>query len=196
MATRPSPWLLAGLLAAILALTLLAPEEKTLAAGIRPVYVHVGLTWAGMVLLLAAGGTGLALAFAPHHALERWQARLYLVGMAFFALGLVISLAAAQMNWGGIPFREPRFLTALNVLVIGSLAAGLARLASNPRLSGLARALPALVLFLSLRGQSFGLHPQSPVSSAPPAIKLTFYAMFILMLACSGWWLWRLAKPA
>lgn len=196
MKRSPSPWLLAALLAAMLALALLAPAEKTLGDGIKIVYVHVAFTWTGMLLLGLAALLGLALLVAPRPPWAARQARLLALGLAFFALGFGMSIAASLVNWGGVPAREPRFLTSMNVLVIGLVAWALARILTHPRLAALVRAAPVAFLIWSVRSSTVVLHPDSPVSTAPPGIRYTFLGMFALALALAGWWLWKLGVRA
>jgi hypothetical protein len=186
----------AVLLAALLLLAWLAPAERTLGDGIKVVYVHVAFTWTGMVLLGLAAILGVAAFLAPRRAWAAWQARLFGLGLAFFGLGFGLSLAASLVNWGGVPVREPRFLTSLNVLVIGLVGWGLAKLLAGPRLAALLRAAPVVFLIWSVRSSTVVLHPDSPVSTAPPGIRYTFLGMFALALALAGWWLWRLNPRA
>ncbi len=191
----PSPWLLIALLATAAAVTLLAPEERTLAAGIRPVYVHVALTWTGMLLLVFAALLGLLAQFNSGWRGTGRQADVFLLGLAFFGLGFCISLLAGWVNWGGIPLREPRFILSVNVLVLGLLAFALGKVLAHPRLSPLLLAVPVILLLASTRLQSFGLHPQGPVASAPLPIRGTFYLLFLVFLGCAGWLLcWLTAR--
>lgn len=189
-----SPWLPGLLAAAALALALLAPEEKTLGDGIRVVYVHVALTWTGMLLLGGTALLGLLVAAQPRPAWAAFQRRLYGVALAFFGLGYGMSMVASLVNWGGVPVREPRFITSMNVLVIGIIAWFLANLFENPRLAALLRAAPVLFLIWSVQTSTVVLHPESAVNTAPPGIRFTFLGMFAIMLALSGWFLthtWR-----
>ncbi|TAK13868.1 MAG: hypothetical protein EPO32_03675 [Anaerolineae bacterium] len=181
---------------AALLLAVLAPEEKTLGDGIRVVYVHVALTWTGMLLLGGTALLGLAVVAVPRPAWAAFQRRLYGVALAFFALGYGMSMLASLVNWGGVPIREPRFITSMNVLVIGVIAWFLADLFENPRLAGLLRAAPVLFLVWSVQTSTVVLHPASAVNTAPPGIRYTFLGMFAIMLALAAWGLWPGARRA
>ena len=56
---------------------IISPEEKTLGAGIKPVYLHVSLTWVGMILALVCALIGLGLAISGHERLANLQRRVF-----------------------------------------------------------------------------------------------------------------------
>jgi hypothetical protein len=72
----------------------LAPAERSLGDGIRWVYVHVGLVWAGTVALGVAGVAGVALAAVGQAALAAWVQPTWRAGLAAFALGVGFSMIA------------------------------------------------------------------------------------------------------
>lgn len=167
-----------------------SPEERTLGAGIKPVYLHVSLTWMGMILLTLTGGLGLILILIPHPKLANWHKIIFLTGLGFYLLGFMVSIVASFVNWGGIPFQEPRIRGALNVGVVGIAAWVLGELVRNKRISGAASTLPPLFILMTGNSSRMVLHPENPVSTSPLGIKTTFFVMFGLALLLSIWTMW------
>lgn len=168
---------------------IISPEEKTLGAGIKPVYLHVSLTWVGMILALVCALIGLGLAISGHERLANLQRRVFLAFLIFFGVGFLVSLYASWLNWGGIPLQEPKFRTAANVLAAGIGAWALREMLSAPHLKGLSGLIPAVFLLLSKRSPRMALHPDNPVISSPIGIKGAFYAMFALAILLAIWFL-------
>lgn len=191
-------WLLAlNLILQILVLWL-SPEEKTIGVGIKPVYFHVSLTWAGMILLLITALLGLIVLVSGSVVIANWQRSFLLASLCFYGAGFLISMYASYVNWGGIPFREPRLLGALNVLVSALAVWFLSEILSNHRIKAVLAWIP--VAFMLTAGQSsrIVLHPDNPVATSPLSIKLTFLLMFGLAILLSVWFIWvqrRGTKP-
>jgi hypothetical protein len=191
-------WLILALIVILqIVVLVISPEEKTLGTGIKPVYLHVSLTWVGMILALLCALLGLGLAISGHERLGAWQRRVFLAFLISFGVGFLVSLYASWLNWGGIPIQEPKFRTATNVLVAGIGAWALREIVSHPRLKGLSGVIPAFFLFLSKRSPRMVLHPDNPVVSSPIGIKGSFYSMFALGILLAIWFLvWYPRKPA
>ena len=64
---------------------------------IRPVYLHVSATVAGMLLLYAAAGLGLLRTAGLLPRFDAWLRRVWMAGVVMFALGYALSLLAAQV---------------------------------------------------------------------------------------------------
>lgn len=187
-ARRPAYWLTPALiLMAQAAVLVFSPEERTLGARIKPVYLHVSLTWAGMLLLAVSGALGLGLAVSKSEKLDSWLKTVLTVGWGLYIIGFIVSLMASFINWGGVPFKEPRVLGSLNVLVVASVALALVNWNNLRRINGLLGITPAALMFFSGSGSRMALHPEGPVSTSPPGIKLTFYGMFLLAMLLGGW---------
>jgi len=93
-------WLLPVLLlVAGAAILVFAPDEKTMGSGIKPVYVHVAFSWAGMVGVLIGGVLGLWVLVKDNRQWHHWMEAVAWVGVIWFLLGVVISFAAAKANW-------------------------------------------------------------------------------------------------
>ena len=144
-------WFLALIVMLQISILILSPEERTIGAGIKPVYLHVSLTWAGMILLASTGLLGLVLIVFPNPGLARWHRILLISALGFYTVGFLVSMIASLVNWGGIPFQEPRIRGAINVVVAGIAAWILTELIDNPRVKGLASIVPLTFILLSGR---------------------------------------------
>ncbi len=185
-------WGLLGL--SLLLLWQFSPPERTLGTGIRPVYVHVGLIWTGMIGLIGAGLVGGWLLATGQACARRWARATGWVASAFFLAGLLVSMWASQVNWGGVFLAEPRYLTNFAVLLAALVVQLLAELPLfSSRVLGGLYLMVAGALLLSLRVTPLILHPANPVraSNALP-IQLTFAGFFLLFLAAAGWMVVRL----
>lgn len=109
--------------------TLFGPEEKTLGANVRVVYLHGAWVLAAELAFLAAAVAGLAGLLAhfirriqPVETIfQRWSGAFGRAGLIFWLVYLPLSLWAMQANWNGLFLAEPRFRFALNFAVVGLL---------------------------------------------------------------------------
>jgi magnesium-transporting ATPase (P-type) len=162
--------------------------ERTLGAGIRIVYLHVALTWTGMLGLYAAALLGLPGAIWDRRRLVRWAQAAGQVGAIFFAVSLAVSLLAGRVNWGGLAWREPRTYAMLQVLAATMIILVLQSWLQDTRLRGLLALFPSLLLTWSVWATPLQLHPQNPIGTSPSlAIRLTFYALFALFALAAAW---------
>lgn len=189
------PALVLALLLAVAAVFLwLAPNERTLGAGIKIVYVHVALTRVGTLALLLAGLLGLLGVIWVNDRLLSWLRTVYAAAFICYLAGFLLAMWASQVNWGGIPLWEPRFLSAINILVVGAVCGMLLNLLPLPRLASFSAAVQLTLLFIGVQSNRIALHPVDPVSDAPLDIQNAFSGMFILALLLWFWLLWVLRK--
>ncbi|MEN8242771.1 MAG: hypothetical protein ABFS17_12675 [Chloroflexota bacterium] len=181
-------WLLLGLifLAQLLVLAI-APEEKTIGTGIKPVYFHVSLTWTGMLMLAAAVIFGIGVLLSANQKLTVWQARVLNSGFVLYIFGFLVSMYASVINWGGVPFNEPPVRQAINFMLAGIVLWGSSWWFNTSRMKALLGVLAAGMLLLATESSQSILHPESPVNSSPLSIKTTFYIMFGLGLLLAAW---------
>lgn len=173
-----------------IAVLILSPEERTLGAGIKPVYLHVSLTWTGMVFFLFSAILGIVVLIWGNRQLSCWQRNFFLVAVLFFGVGFIISMYASWVNWGGIPWQEPKIRNALNVLVSGIGIWYLRELIKLERVKGVLGIVPVIYLIIGGRSPQMVLHPDSPVATSPLGIRGTFYILFGLALLLAAWLLW------
>lgn len=108
---------------ALIGLTaLFGPEEKSLGANVRYVYIHGAWVLAAQAALILAGVTGFLALLTHRPAFYRWSAALGRSGMVFWVTYLPLSLIAMQTNWNGLFLAEPRFRLALTLSTTSSSA--------------------------------------------------------------------------
>lgn len=185
-------WIPAALIVALAVIVWLAPNEKTLGEGIKSIYVHVTLTWTGMFGLTVAGLLGLVTLANGSQRIDAWAQTIGWVALALFAAGLIMSLVAAQVNWNGIFWAEPRTAAAMQIVAVALVAQILSTWVRWIRLRGFLHvAVAAFMTWMMLRTQLV-LHPRSPiVTSDSTGIQATFAALFVLCLAVAAWVVWR-----
>ena len=195
MPIQRTNWLLlVFILTAQLIVLRISPDERTLGVGIKPVYLHVSLTWTGMLLLAVSGFLGFGVAISTDEKMASWLKSIYTVGFGIFGVGFLVSLYASVGNWGGVPFREPRVITALNIFVVAAVVWILTRWIPRKRLNGLLSMVPVVFMIMTVKSSTIVLHPDNPVQNSPNGIKYAFYGMFMLALLLAGWWVLTLRK--
>jgi hypothetical protein len=113
----------------IIFLTFFGPEEKSLGANVRIVYLHGAWVLAAEAAFFAAaiaGAVGLVFHFIPaiasrENGFHKWSAALGRTGIVFWLTYLPLSLWAMEANWNGLFLAEPRFRLALTFAVVGLL---------------------------------------------------------------------------
>ncbi|MBN2045179.1 MAG: hypothetical protein JW757_09185 [Anaerolineales bacterium] len=188
-------WLLAVIVFLQLIVLVFSPSEKTLGTGIKPVYLHVSFTWTGMLLLTGTALLGLVVLFSGNLMVSDRQRLLYQSALVFYLVGFLVSMYASWLNWGGIPWQEPKIQSAINVIVAASGAWYLREFIKPVRLKGLAGMIPFMFISMSRSSPRMVLHPDNPVNSSPLGIRTTFLVMFVLAISLAVWFLWvRLGK--
>ncbi|MFQ5398098.1 MAG: hypothetical protein ACE5E7_00715 [Anaerolineae bacterium] len=182
-------WLFWGvLLSAAVIILWLAPEEQTLGQGIRSVYVHVALIWAGLAGLVIAGLLGLLLAATGSRRILAWLQVIGWVGLAFYAAGVGMSIVSSKVNWGNVFWQEPRMQVALNMLAVATLVQLAIAWLPWVRLRGVLAAGLIIVLAWSTLNAPLVLHPRNPIgSSSSSTIQLTFSALTLLSVLSAAW---------
>jgi hypothetical protein len=167
---------------------LLAPPERTLGDGIRWVYVHVALVWAGGLALALAGAGGLAVLASGRPAIVGWVRALWRAGLAVFALGIAFSMAAAYVNWGAVFLAEPRMAASLRFLALATIIEVIATWVARPRLSGLLATVAFALLVWDVGGAQLVMHPEDPIRRATSAgIRWSFLLSFATAVALTAW---------
>lgn len=184
---KASFWALALIILAAAIVVFVSPAEKTLGNGIKPVYVHVSLTWAGMLTFWLTAVLGIWGLVRPGEKRFAWLKVFYFVAFGIYLAGFLVSMLASIVNWGGVPFREPRVLSTINVLVVSAVGGVILVWLRRFRAANLLAVLPLVVIYWSAQSSRLVLHPDSPVSSAPTGIRNSFLGMFILAIALTIW---------
>jgi hypothetical protein len=192
----PFSWFILALLTAA-GLTALGPEEASLGANARIVYLHAAWVLAAEAALALAALTGLAGILGRRERPQRWSAALGRTGIFFWVTYLPLSLWAMQANWNGLFLSEPRFRIAVIFAGTGVLLQIGASLLARPAVTCLLNFAFGLGLWLALSQADYVLHPPpSPIfSSGILSLQLFFVGIVFLTLAAAyfmtRWWLTR-----
>ena len=179
---------LGGLFSLAVILLLLSPAEKTLGDGIKSVYLHVALTWTGMVGIGFSGLIGIVSIFKPSRQITDWITTIGLVALVMFAIGLVISLLAAAINWGAVFWQEPRTSGAIEIIALGVIVQFLSMLPIHNRIKGLLFVLLAVFMAWSVSTTPRVLHPGAAArTSTSASIRLTFFGLFAIVSGVAAW---------
>lgn len=166
---------------------IISPEEKEIAAGIKPVYVHVSLTWTAMLLFFVSGLIAITNIIKRSEKIDKWLKHIFGVALAFHLSGLIMSIISSYINWGGVRLGEAKFQTTIYILIFGGIALLLMNLVKISQINSVLALIPAgLLIWASNQGQ-IGLHPSDPVMNAPASIKYTFLGLFLLMICLASW---------
>jgi hypothetical protein len=182
------------ILAGIAVMTFIGPQEKSLGANVRIVYLHGAWVLTAEVAFLAAALLGAAALVTRRAGLHAWSRALGRTGAAFWVTYLPLSLWAMQSNWNGLFLAEPRFRLALIfaitavLLQIGLWSINLAWLTSAAN----------LLFFISLRvafsTASNIMHPPpSPIFNSGNFLLIAYFVTLNLLtwllafLVTRGW---------
>ena len=198
MAGLKSPffWFILALLTTA-ALTALGPEEKSLGANVRVVYLHGAWVLTAEAALGLSAVAGLLGILTRRELVHHWSTALGRTGLFFWGGDLPLSLWAMQANWNGLFLGEPRFRVAVIFAVTGVLLQIGLTLLARPVFTSLFNILFFIALRIGLTQAGYVLHPPpSPLfSSGILSLQLFFVGIiFLTMVAAyfmTRWWLSR-----
>ena len=198
MASLRSPlfWFVLAVLATA-ALTALGPEEQSLGASVRVVYLHGAWVLTAEMALGFSAAAGLLGILTRSERLHRWSAALGRTGLLFWVTYLPLSLWSMQANWNGLFLGEPRFRLAVIFAVTGVLLQVGLTLLARPVFTSLFNLLFFVALRIGLSQAGYVMHPPpSPIfGSGIVSLQLFFIAVIFLSMVAAGfmtrWWLSR-----
>lgn len=165
-----------------------APAERTLGEGIRWVYIHVALVWAGSLALGVAGMGGLVVLASGRPAAAGWVRATWRAGLLAFALGIGFSMVAARVNWGAVFLEEPRMAASLRFLALAVIIEVIATWIQRPRVTAFLASATFALLLWDVGGAQLIMHPRDPVRTATsPTIQWTFLLGFAIATALTVW---------
>lgn len=97
------------------------PEEQSLGANVRIVYLHGAWVLTAEIAFFAAALAGVIAFITKRDAFHNWSAALGRTGIFFWVTYLPLSLWAMESNWNGLFLSEPRFRLAVIFAVTGVL---------------------------------------------------------------------------
>jgi len=192
----PLFWFVLAVLATA-ALTALGPEEQSLGASVRVVYLHGAWVLTAEAALGLSALAGLLGILTRRERLHHWSAALARTGLFFWVTYLPLSLWSMQANWNGLFLGEPRFRLAVIFAVTGVLLQVGLTLLARPVFTSLFNLLFFVALRIGLSQAGYVMHPPpSPIfGSGILSLQLFFIAViFFSMVAAwfmTRWWLSR-----
>jgi len=202
MSKFKSPLTLFSMTVIVIALlALFGPEEKSLGASVRIVYLHGAWVLAAELALVAAGIAGLLALITRRANFHKWSAALGRTGIFFWVTYLPLSLWAMQSNWNGLFLAEPRFRLAAIFAVTGVLLQAGLWLIDTDWITSASNLLFIVVLRLVFSTAENIMHPPpSPIfNSGNFAIIGFFIALILLSLLAAyfltGWFFTLHKKP-
>lgn len=193
MPTLKSPLLLFfATLIVIALLALFGPEERSLGASVRIVYLHGAWVLAAELAFAAAGLAGLIALLTRRPDFHKWSAALGWTGIFFWVTYLPLSLWAMQSNWNGLFLAEPRFRLAAIFAVTGVLLQAGLWLINTDWITSAANLLFIVVLRVAFATAENIMHPPpSPIFNSGNYAIIGFFLALILLTIIASYFLTR-----
>jgi hypothetical protein len=157
-------------------LALFGPEEKSLGASVRIVYLHGAWVLTAEVAFFAAAIAGIIAFITRREAFHRWSAALGRTGIFFWLTYLPLSLWAMESNWNGLFLSEPRFRLAVIFAVTGVLLQVGLWIINTNWITSLANIIFIIVLRVVFATASNVMHPPpSPIFNSGNYVIIGFF---------------------
>ncbi len=175
-------------------MTFIGPQERSLGANVRLVYLHGAWVLTAEVAFLASALAGAAALLTRRAGLHAWSQALGRTGTLFWVTYLPLSMWAMQSNWNGLFLAEPRFRLALIFAVTAVLLqVGLWSI-NLPWLTSAANIIFIIVLRVSFATASNIMHPPpSPIFNSGNYLLIAYFSALNLLtwvaayLVTRGW---------
>jgi hypothetical protein len=173
-------------------LALFGPEEQSLGANVRVVYLHGAWVLAAELAFIAAGLAGLVALIVRRDTFHHWSAALGRTGIFFWVTYLPLSLWAMQTNWNGLFLSEPRFRLALIFAVTGILLQVGLWLINMDLVTSIANIVFIVVLRVVFTSASNVMHPPpSPIFNSGNFVIIGFFLALIALTLLAAYFLTR-----
>jgi hypothetical protein len=173
-------------------LALFGPEERSLGANVRIVYLHGAWVLAAELAFVAAGVAGLVALVTRSAVFHRWSAALGRTGIFFWVTYLPLSLWAMQSNWNGLFLAEPRFRLAAIFAVTGVLLQVGLWLIDTDWITSTANILYIVILRVVFSTAENVMHPPpSPIFNSGNYAIIGFFLVLILLTLVAAYFLTR-----
>jgi hypothetical protein len=176
----------------IAGLALIGPEEQSLGANVRIVYLHGAWVLTAEIAFLAAALAGLAALVMRSAKWHAWSAAFGRAGIVFWVTYLPLSLWAMQSNWNGLFLAEPRFRLAMTFAIVGVLMQAGLWIVSLGWLTSAANVVFLVVLRVAFSTASNVMHPPpSPIFNSGNYVIIGFFIGLNLLAWLAGFFLAR-----
>jgi hypothetical protein len=173
-------------------LALFGPEERSLGANVRIVYLHGAWVLAAELAFVAAALAGVIALVFRRETFHNWSAALGRTGIFFWVTYLPLSLWAMQSNWNGLFLSEPRFRLALIFAVTGILLQIGLWIINTNWVTSLANILFIVVLRLIFSTAQNVMHPPpSPIFSSGNYAIIGFFLALVALTLLASYFLTR-----
>ena len=173
-------------------LALFGPEEKSLGASVRIVYLHGAWVLAAELALVVSGLAGLLGLITRRADFHAWSAALGRTGIFFWVTYLPLSLWAMQSNWNGLFLAEPRFRLAAIFAVTGVLLQVGLWLINTDWITSAANLIFIIVLRLVFATAENIMHPPpSPIFNSGNFVIIGFFLALIVLTLVAAYFLTR-----
>jgi hypothetical protein len=173
-------------------LALFGPEERSLGANVRIVYLHGAWVLAAELAFGAAAAAGLIGLIARRPNFHNWSGALGWTGIFFWVTYLPLSLWAMQSNWNGLFLAEPRFRLAAIFAVTGVLLQVGLWLINTDWITSAANVLFVIVLRVAFSTAENIMHPPpSPIFNSGNYAMIVFFLALIILSLVAAYFLTR-----
>jgi hypothetical protein len=171
-------------------LALFGPEEKSLGANVRIVYLHGAWVLTAEVAFIAAGLAGLIALITRRDRFHKWSAALGRTGIFFWVTYLPLSLWAMESNWNGLFLSEPRFRLAVIFAVTGLLLQVGLWLINTNWITSVGNIIFIVVLRVIFATANNVMHPPpSPIFNSGNYTIIGFFLALIILTVVAGYFL-------
>ena len=191
MSKRKSPLTLFFITIIVIALlALFGPEEKSLGANVRIVYLHGAWVLTAELAFVAAALAGLIALITRRDRFHKWSAALGRTGIFFWITYLPLSLWAMESNWNGLFLSEPRFRLAVIFAVTGVLLQVGLWLINTNWITSVANIIFIIVLRVIFATAANVMHPPpSPIFNSGNYTIIGFFLALIVLTGVAGYFL-------
>src|SRR6266540_74651 len=157
-------------------LALFGPEEQSLGANVRIVYLHGAWVLTAEIAFFAAAIAGVIAFITRREVFHQWSAALGRAGIFFWLTYLPLSLWAMESNWNGLFLSEPRFRLAVIFAVTGVLLQVGLWLINTNWITSIANIIFILVLRVVFSTAQNIMHPPpSPIFNSGNYVIIGFF---------------------
>src|SRR5215218_3588453 len=173
-------------------LALFGPEEKSLGANVRIVYLHGAWVLSAELALVVAALAGAIGLITRQEVFHRWSAALGRTGIFFWITYIPLSLWAMESNWNGLFLSEPRFRLAVIFAVTGVLLQLGLWIIDVIWLTSLANIIFIVVLRVIFSAAVNVMHPPpSPIFNSGNFVIIGFFLALIALTLLAACFLFR-----
>jgi len=193
MSKLKSPLILFIITVIVIALlALFGPEEQSLGANVRIVYLHGAWVLSAELAFVAAALAGLIALITKRDIFHQWSAALGRTGIIFWVTYLPLSLWAMESNWNGLFLSEPRFRLAVIFAVTGVLLQVGLWLINTNWITSVANIIFIVVLRVIFATADNVMHPPpSPIFNSGNYTIISFFLALILLTLIAAYFLTR-----